>query len=95
MNSSLQPNISSRNKKTLLFQPMIAGGEPSYLVYLAPEGENDGHFVQEEGGVVWVSEVHLDGVPCQTQLIPKDLGDHILNDINQEFEQKAYMIESS
>lgn len=93
MTLSLQPSLSSRDVKTLLFQPVTVGGEPSYLVYLAPEGENDGRFVQEEGGVVWCSVSHPDGVPCEGQLISKALGDEILNKNDPESSQKAREIE--
>lgn len=95
MDSSLQQNLSSRDIKTLLFQPVTAGGEQSYLVYLAPEGENDGHFEQEEGGVVWHSAIYPDGEPCKTQLISKALGDIVLNNANQEFSQEVGRIERS
>lgn len=95
MDSSLQQNLSSRDIKTLLFQPVTVGDEQSYLVYLAPEGENDGHFEQEEGGVVWYSAIYPDGEPCKTQLIPKALGDIILDGANQGFEQKVGKIERS
>ncbi len=94
MTLSLQLNLSSRDVKTLLFQPVTLGGEPSYLVYFIPEGENDGYFKQEEGGVVWCSASHPDGVECKGTIVPKDFGDEILNNKNPESAQKAREIES-
>jgi hypothetical protein len=93
MDLLLQQNLLRRDLKTLLFQPVNAGGESSYLVYLAPEKENDGHFKQEDGGVVWFSETHPDGVPCETKLISKDVGDMILDQVKKETEQNIRRIE--
>lgn len=93
MNSLVLRELSVRKIDTFLLQPVIAGNDHSYLVYLAPKGENDGHFVQEEGGVVWRSIIHPEGEPCETLLIPKSAGDEILDRIKNETEQNKPRIE--
>lgn len=72
------------NEKFLLLQQWIVGETPAYLAYTAPEGEKDGRFVQEEGGVVWFSERYPEGEPCKTELISKELGDSIVYLLNKK-----------
>ena len=72
------------DEKFLLLQPCTVGETPSYLAYMAPEGEKDGRFVQEEGGVVWFSERYPEGEPCVTELISKELGDSIVSLLNKK-----------
>lgn len=93
MDLSLQENLAPRNAAKLLFQPVFLGGDESYLVYLAPEEKTDGHFRQEEGGVVWCSTIHPEGICCESQIIPKALGDIILGKTNQTPEQRVRRIE--
>ena len=93
MNLSLQEDLSSRETNTLLFQPVFLGSEESYIVYLAPVGEEDGRFVQEEGGVVWFSTNHPEGELCETRLIPKALGDIILDKTRPQPERVVREIE--
>jgi hypothetical protein len=49
-----------------LFQRLA---EDEYLVYTKPSSEKDGRFVQDLGGIVWVSEANPGGIECRTTTI--------------------------
>lgn len=61
-----------------IFQPAQIGNESSYLVYTPADGDPNGYFRQEDGGVVWYSEKYPHGEPCNTRVLSKEEGDKLL-----------------
>ena len=85
-------------KSLLNFQSVLVGTSEKgytskYLVYLAPPEDNspDGHFVQEDGGMCWVSKKYPMGEPCDTRLIDKELGDRFLQSEDQSSDPKPLL----
>lgn len=81
MDLQLQETINFSDPQTFCFQPCFSNDGPSYLVYVAPNGESAGRFVQEEGGLVWFSKNFPNGETCDTYEVSKEFGDRILSEI--------------
>lgn len=84
MDLQLQEQLNFSDTQTFCFQPCFSGSVPAYLVYVAPSGESDGQFRQDEGGLVWFSKNFPNGEICDTYEVSREFGDRILSEIAKE-----------
>lgn len=63
----LQDNSNEQDE--FLIQPLV---DDEFLAYKKPDGQTEGKFRQEEGGVVWVSNRNPEGILCETIIFSKE-----------------------
>ncbi len=74
-------------------QHVFQACEDGYLVYTPPQGETEGRFKMETGGLVWFSDKFPEGECATTRWLSKEEGDIIINRLKQAMEGKRTRIE--